>query len=210
MPYETARLLAYQSYQQWISTEIFSSGWFIIVGLLVIVYTVWIKLVDTSRLRDLLLLGSLSAVGFAIADMILSGYFGVVEYKIRPFPLEPPIFIVSITKGPILYMLVQQYTSSWKSYALWTSIGTAVLTFALLPAYSLLGIFQLHKWNYFYQFLLMFTDAMIARALLLWVISLEQGQSSVHGHVSSTSSGLQPAATKPLNNDKEDTIDNDD
>lgn len=176
--------------------------------MLVIVYTVWLKLVDTSRLRDLLLLGSLSAVGFLIADIILMGYFGVAEYKIRPIMLEPPIFIVSVTKAPILYMLVQQYTSSWKSYALWDGIGTAVIAFGLLPAYSLLGIYQLHHWNYFYQFLLMFTDGMVARALLLWVISLEQGHPA-SSRVAQVFPGLQPAASKPLHDDNDGKTDSD-
>jgi len=79
MPYETARLLTYQSYQQWISTELFSFGWFAIIGVLAIVYTVWIKLVDTSKLRDLLLLGSLASLGFVMADMALVSYLGVTE-----------------------------------------------------------------------------------------------------------------------------------
>lgn len=208
MPYETARLLAYQSYQQWISTELFSFNWFVIMGMLAIFYTVWIKLVDTSRLSKILLLGSLSAVGFLIADIILMGYFGVAQYKVSPLPVEPPIFIVSVTKAPILYMLVYQYTSSWKSYALWASIGTAVLSFGLFPLYSLLGIFQLHHWNYFYQFLLMFTGGMIARALLLWVISLEQGHPAF-SRVSSPFPGLQPVATKPLKEHRDDGTDED-
>jgi len=209
MPYEAARLLAYQSYQQWISIEFLSFNYFVIMGMVAITYTIWLKLVDTSRLIKILLLGSLCAVGFLIADIILIAYFGVAEYKIAPLPVEPPIFIVSVTKAPILYMLVYQYTSSWKSYALWASIGTAVLSFGLFPLYSLLGIFRLHHWNYFYQFLLMFTGGIIARGLLLWIISIEQS-SSESSQVSSMFLGLQPVATKPLDNDKEDIINNDD
>jgi|GEM_PF-941170 len=209
MAYETARLLTYQSYQQWISTELFSFGWFFMIGVIAAVYAIWLKVVDKSRIQSILLLGSLSAVGLIIADMVLMGYFGVAEYKISLFPVEPPIFIVSITEAPILYMLALQYTSSWKAYLLWAGIGTAVLAFGILPLYSLLGIFQLHHWNYLYHFLLMFTDGVIARALLLWLINMEQGQ-PVSSRASSMFSGLQPVAAKPLDKDKEDTIDNDD
>jgi putative effector of murein hydrolase len=132
--------------------------------------------------------------------MISIGYFGVIEYKIRLVPLEPPILIVSVTITPILYMLVQQYTSQWRSYALWASIGTAVLAFGLFPLYSLMGILQLHRWNYFYEFILMFTAGIVARVLLLWVISIEQSQPT-SSRVSSVFSGLQPVATKPLDNE---------
>lgn len=209
MPYETARLLTYQSYQQWISTELFSVGWFVTISMITIFYTIWLKVVDKSRIQSILLLGSLSAVGLVVADIVLMGYFGVAEYKIRPFPWEPAIFIVSVTKAPILYMLVLQYTSSWRDYLLWAGIGTAVLAFGILPIYSLLNIYQLHHWNYLYQFLLMFVDGAIARVLLLWLISMEQSQ-TVSSRASSMFSGIQPAAIKPLDTDNQDTTDNDD
>lgn len=175
MLYESSRLLVNQSYQHWVSNELFSFGWFFTIGVLVVIYTVWLKLVDKSRLSHLLLLGSLSAVGFIVADMVFMNFLGLAEYKIRPFPLDPPIFIVSVTKAPVLYMLVQQYTSSWKGYLLWASIGTAVLAFGIFPIYSLLGVYQLHNWNYFYQFLLMLIGGMLARATFLWIIGIEQG-----------------------------------
>jgi hypothetical protein len=177
--------------------------------MITIFYTIWLKVVDKSRIQSILLLGSLSAVGLVVADIVLMGYFGVAEYKIRPFPWEPAIFIVSVTKAPILYMLVLQYTSSWRDYLLWAGIGTAVLAFGILPIYSLLNIYQLHHWNYLYQFLLMFVDGAIARVLLLWLISMEQSQ-TVSSRASSMFSGIQPAAIKPLDTDNQDTTDNDD
>ena len=106
-------------------------------------------------------------------------------------------------------MLAQQYTSSWNRYALWTGVGSAFLAFGIFPLYSLIGIYQLHHWNYFYQLLLLFTNAIMARGLLLLVISIEQSQPA-SSRVSSVFSGLQLAATKPLDKDKEDTTDNED
>ena len=67
MPYETARLLNYQSYEQWINSEVFSFGWFFTIGTIAMFYAVWIKLVDRSRMRDFIVLGSLSAIGFILA-----------------------------------------------------------------------------------------------------------------------------------------------
>lgn len=210
MPYETARLLTYQSYKQWLSTELFSFSWFVMIGILAIVYGIWLKVIDKNRIQSILLLGSLSTVGFFIADMVLIAYLGVAEYKIRIFPWNPPIFIVSITIAPILLMLVYQYTSSWRGYTLWIGIAMAVLAFGLMPIYSLLGIYRLVKWNYFYQFIMMFTDGVIARGLLLLVISIEQRHPAAN-RVSSRFTGiLQPSATKPLDSDKKDTTDNND
>lgn len=200
--YETSRLFASQSYQQWVSTELFSFAWFLTLGILAIVYAIWLKLVDTNRLSHLLLMGSLSAIGFVIGELVLIEFFGVVEYKIRPIPFTPPLFIISITKAPVLFMLAQQYSASWKTYALWAAAGSAVLSFGLFPLYSLIGISQLHNWNYFYQFIYMFIDGLVARGLLLWVLSLEQGHSVVNG-LNQSFGGLQPAASKPLNANKD-------
>ncbi len=174
MLYETSRELAEQSYQNWVSNELFTFGWFFILATLAIVYFVWIKLVDKNRLNDLLLLGSLSSVGFFIADQVLIGDFGVIDNKIRIFPIVFPVFIVSITICPILFMLVQQYTSSWKSFSIWAGIGSAFLAFGLFPVHTLLGIIQLHRWNYFYEFLLMFIGGMLSRAAYLWIIRIKQ------------------------------------
>jgi hypothetical protein len=206
MLYETGRQLIYQSYQHWISTEFLSFGWFVIIGVLAIVYGIWLKVVDPSRIQNILLLGSLSAIGFIMADMVFISYLGVVEYKIRIFPWEPPIFIVSITIAPILLMFVYQYTSSWSGYTLWAGIAMAVLAFGLLPIYSFIGIYQLVKWNYFYQFILMFTGGVITRVLIQWLINLEQG------HPASSRSyaklRLQPVATKPLDSNEKNSTDN--
>lgn len=209
MPYETARLLIYQSYQQWISTEVFSFSWFVMVGMLFIVYGIWLKLIDKSRIHSILLLGCLSAVGFFIADMLFIAYLGVAEYQIRIFPWNPPILIVSITIAPIMLMLVYQYTSSWRSYTLWSGIAMAVLSFGLMPLYSLLGIYKLVKWNYVYQFIMMFTDGVIARGLLMLVIHIEQLQ--LVNHISPRPTGmLQPAAAKPLDHEQKDKTNNND
>jgi len=149
MPYETARLLAYQSFQQWISTQLFSFGWFFQVGLLIVAYTVWIKLVDKSRIKDLLLFGSLCAVAFGVMESLFVGFWGLWEFKINLFPMQPPHFVIGYTLGPIMHMLVQQYTSSWKKFLLWDCVGSAVMVFGILPIYSLLGILQLHNWNFY-------------------------------------------------------------
>ena len=174
MAYETARRLAEQSYQHWISYELFSLDWFLLIIVNAIFYIIWLKLLDKSRISHLLLIGSLSAVGFLIGDIILIGFLGVAEYKVALTPFEPAIFIVSVTIAPIIIMLVQQYMSSWKGYLLWISIGMAFLNFVLLPIYSLVGIFQLHSWNYLYYFLFMITSGLIVRVVFLWIIGIER------------------------------------
>jgi hypothetical protein len=202
MLYEISRQLAYLGYQRWITMELFSTGWFIMVGVLVVIYTVWLKLVDKRRLRDLLLLGSLIAVGFTVADTFLIGNWGVSSYNVSLFPGRPPLFVLSLTVGPIMFMLIQQYTTSWKEYLTWTAIGSAAIAFGLMPFYVWVGILQFYKWNYIYHFFLTFTAGTIGRAILLWIINIEQSQSSSI-HADQASSVLRPAATKPLDQEQD-------
>ena len=174
MVYETSRLLAYQIYQHWVSKELFCFGWFLEIIVLTIVYIIWFKLVDKSKFKKSIASRVSNLFGFIIADLVLFNGLGLVEFKIGIFPMMAPIFIVTVTIVPILFMLVQQYTFSWKGYLLWASIGAAVISFGLGPIYTLVGIIQLHNWNYFYQFLLMLTGGILSRAALLWVIGIEQ------------------------------------
>lgn len=64
MQYELSRKLAEVSYQNWISYELFSFNWFILIIVNVIFYGIWLKVLDKSKVKHFLLIGSLSAVGF--------------------------------------------------------------------------------------------------------------------------------------------------
>ena len=174
MKYEIARKLAEKSYQDWVSNQLFSFNWFLIIIVNAIFYIIWFKLLDKSRISHLLLIGSSSAVLFLLGDIILFGFLGVAEYKVSLAPFDPPIFIMGVTIAPIIIMLVQQYMSSWKGYLLWTSIGMTFLAFVILPIYSVVGIFQLHNWNYFYHFLYLIISALITKVIYNWVMSIDQ------------------------------------
>lgn len=178
LTYETSRKLAEQSYQHWVTYELFSLDWFVIVIVLAVFYIVWLILLDKSRTSHLLLIGSLSAVGFLISAIVLN-YFGVIEYKVAITPFEPPIFIASVTLAPVLIMLTQQYTSSWKGYLMINCLGMGFLAFVISPIYSLIGIYQFHRWNYIYTFLLLYFGALVSRLVYLWIIGVERKHTAV-------------------------------
>ena len=174
MVYELSRKLADQSYQHWVSFELFSFNWFILIIVNIIFYGIWLKLLDKRKLNHLLLIGSLSAVGYLIGDNVLFGFFGVAEYKVSLTPFMPSLFIISVTLSPVIIMLAEQYMSSWSGYFLWISIGMGFLAFVILPIYYQLGIFQLHNWKYLYQFLYFTASGLIVRVVFLWIIRIEQ------------------------------------
>lgn len=201
--YAVGRLLGNISYQDWVTKELFSFGWFVVLGVQLAVYAVWLQLLDKSRVRDILLFGSLSSIGFILADVILGSYYGLYSAKISLLPIKPALFIVSITVTPVLFMMVYQYFSSWKRYTLGLAICSAALSFGLAPLYKYLGILEYHLgWNYFYSFLRTFTDGMIARAMVLWFASIEQNH--LTESVNRGFARLQPVATKPISHEETD------
>lgn len=177
MLYEKSREMAQMSMQNWLSNETFSFGWFLLLTLLIVVYAVWLKLLDKNRAGELLLIGSLSAVFFHINIMIMVDIFGLAEYMIRILPLHVPVFASSVTLAPIILMLVQQYTHGWKGYILWSGIGMALLNFVIFPIYTVAGILKFHNWNVFYHFLVLYAVALFTRFIFLWITGTQKRHS---------------------------------
>lgn len=174
MIYDKERVLAQMSIQNWLSNEVFSFGWFLMLGILIILYAVWLKLLDKQRATQLLLIGSLAAVFYHINFMFMIDFFGLFHYMIRLIPIHTPAFASSVTIAPITIMLVQQYTSSWKGYILWSAIGIAFINFVIFPLYTLIGILEFHNWNVFYHFLVMLVISLITRLVFLWITGTQK------------------------------------
>jgi hypothetical protein len=161
-----------ESYKHWVSEEIFSFTWFFNLTFLIILYIVWIKIVDKNRLRELLLFGSLLAVASMLIDVI-AVTIGLWEYKVSLFPLSPAPFPFDLTVVPILYMIVMQYTSSWRAYLIGASIAAAIFSFVIVGTYLLLDIKVFYKFNLFYMFALTLIVTVIMKAIYNWIVSIE-------------------------------------
>lgn len=177
--FEKERELAQLGIHNWTSNEVFSFEWFLMAGILIVAYIVWLKLVDKSRVTELLLLGSLETVAKIILAILIGNLLGLYDYKIRLLPMPSNVFATSATISPIILMLVQQYTTSWKGFIIWTTIGNAFLNFVIFPIYTLVGIIEFYNWNVFYHFLVLETVALIVRAVFLWITGTQKRHSGV-------------------------------
>lgn len=169
-----------KSYKHWVSQEIFSFPWFFNTVFLLVLYIVWIKLVDKNRIRELLLFGSLLAVASMLIDTI-AVTVGLWEYNIRLFPISPAPFPFDLTVVPILYMIVMQYTSSWRDYFIGAVIAAAIFSYIIVGAYILLGIKTFYKFNLFYMFILTILVTVIIKAIYNWIVSIETRNSVKKG-----------------------------
>lgn len=171
--YDKSRELEQLSMQNWLSHEVFSFGWFLILGIIIAAYVIWLILLDRKRATQLLLIGSLAAVACTINYLTLGDMLGLIEYKIRLLPFYSPVFFSSITLSPIVIMLAEQYTSSWAGYIIRSAIGFAVLNFIFF-LFTLVGILEFHNWNAFFHFLVLLGISLLVRLAFLWFSGTEK------------------------------------
>ena len=181
MLYEKSRELSQLSLDRWLNEEVFSPQWFLVLGILIVVYVVWIKLLDKRRIKDLLLIGSLTAVAKSLNSMFLGGMLGLADYTVRLIPAYSNILITSMTISPIIVMLAEQYSSSWGGFILRIAIGFAVLCFGIFTLYDQIGILDFYNWNVFYHFLVLIAVSLIVRCVFLWLSGIEKRAHERHG-----------------------------
>ena len=174
MLYEMSREMERLSMERWLSDEVFSLGWFLMLGVLIVFYAVWLKLLDRRRVVELLLLGSLIAVVKSLNSVFLGQTLGLADYPVRLVPVHSNIFITSMTISPIIAMLAQQYSKTWGGYMLRTGIGYALLCFGIFPLYVLVGALKFYNWNVLYHFLVLFVLAQIVRCAFLWIVGIQE------------------------------------
>lgn len=201
----TKNMLWNQLYTSWITTEIFSFTWWFTVLFLFASYFIWWKLLDKSRLIELLLFGSLLAVMSAVVDTIADNLL-LWQYLVRIFPFTPAFFPFHLTLAPILLMIVYQYSDTWSKYFIGTVFAGIIYCFIIAPLFVAIGEVRLLNWNHGYTFITFITRAMIAR----WIVILcKQIQCTYEGQSKSLhrfTPIFQPTA-KPIANKKDDKED---
>lgn len=192
-----------QLYASWISTEVFSFTWWFTILFLIISYIIWWKLLDKSRLVELLLFGSLLAVMSAIIDTIADNLL-LWQYIVRIFPFSPAFFPYHLTLAPILLMIVYQYANNWSKYLIGIVCAGVIYCFVIAPLFVAIGEVRLLRWNHGYTFITFIARAMIAQWLL---ILCKQIQCSYEGQSAHSFTPIFQPTTKPLpkiGDDKED------
>jgi hypothetical protein len=70
-------------------------------------------------------------------------------------------------------MLIYQYSPNWKIFSFWNAVASGIISFAFFPLLSVLKMFTLNNWRYDYFFPFMFAFAMLARAVVLGILAIE-------------------------------------
>ena len=157
-------------YSQW-KEHLFSEQWWFIVVVMAISYVLWWKYVEKSRLLEILLFGCFIAVVRTIIEDI-GVTMGLWSFNVRLFPLGVSLFLNDLTVVPLTFMLVYQYSASWKSFLIWSLIAEGLIAFAFHPLLSMLSIYKEWTWSNVYSFFIMIVMAALLRAILLGILQI--------------------------------------
>lgn len=162
---EARRELQRLSLEHWLQDDLHKWTWWLNVVLTILPWIIWWKLVDRKRVFEILAYGLLLAMTSTLMDecgtqAVLWGYPDVM------FPFIPRLFPVDYVLIPVIYMLVYQYFSGWKSFIIASIIVAAVFAFIAEPAMECLGLYQQYTWKHIYSFPIYFVLAVFWK----WVV----------------------------------------
>ncbi|MBM7865672.1 hypothetical protein GTO89_02595 [Heliobacterium gestii] len=136
---------------RWNAEELYSISWWSLIGVMVIAYAIWWKIVDKKSLRNILLFGSFIAVANTVFDstIITMGLWG---YKTKLIPTIPSTFPFDYTVIPLLAMTIYQFFPTWDKFFVGIAIVKAIFVFGVIPLLVHFQIMALHGVNLFFVY----------------------------------------------------------
>lgn len=148
---ELQRLLTQLRISEWLESDLFHFRWFFLIGVFVFATLVWCKLVDKSRLPEITLHAGITAAITLILDE-LGEELTLWEYPADIIAIFPPLSAVDLASLPMIYSIIYQKCTTWKSFWKATVIMAIIFCFILEPLLVWTDYYQLLKWRYYYGF----------------------------------------------------------
>jgi len=159
--------------QHWLKYELFTPQACLLLGMLILPWFVWWKLVDKKRFLEIIIFGMLICTAATILDEV-GCQLNWWDYRYDIEPLFPRLIPMNFTVLPIMYMLIYQYFTKWKSFITANIIASALFSFVGEPLFSMTGIYVLLKWKHYYSFPIYFILAIIFKLILNWIKKVPQ------------------------------------
>ncbi len=170
---ELQRLLTYLRINEWLQEDLFHFRWFFLIGVFVVSAFLWWKLVNKSRLPEITLHAGLTAIITLILDE-LGEELTLWEYPSDILAIFPPLSAVDLASLPMIYSLIYQYFTTWKSFFRATLIMATIFCFILEPLLVWTDFYQVLKWKYYYGFPIYILMAIFIRWLVIKIYALAE------------------------------------
>jgi hypothetical protein len=160
---EIQRFLTITRTDEWLKNQVFSMHWWTLLALILAVCIIWLKLLDKKRSQEICLYAALSFI-FSIALNEYGEEFVLWDYPTEIIPVFPPLSSINLFLLPLVFSLVYQFSPP-KRFVFTALAASAAICFVAEPLMSLGSLYRLLNWNYAFNFILFFLDAMIVRFL---------------------------------------------
>jgi len=128
---------------------IFSYQWWFLLILTIVLWIIWIVLVDKKRLQNIVMIGLLTSLIALLLDDI--GYsMALWNYPYYLVPFSSTQTSIDLAIIPVSYMLLYQYFRKWKSYLIALTLITLFAVFVVESLFVKLGIYVLVRWELWY------------------------------------------------------------
>lgn len=152
-------------FDEWIKNGVFSFTWWSLLGLFIICVYAWWKLIDKSRLTEIILYAGLITIAILLLDE-LGEELTLWDYPTDLFPLFPPITAINISCMPSVYSYIYQCFRTWKSFTIATIIMSTIFCFVFEPIFVWAGVYQMLKWKSYYGFPIYVFIAIIVKSVV--------------------------------------------
>jgi len=145
--------------------------WWVLVALMFVPWFMWAKLVDKKKLLELSFFGMIIMVTSITLDE-LGFELSLWNYPVDIFLIFLRLSSVDYTVIPVVFMLIYQYFSNWKSF-FWSLVALSLIfSFVAEPIIVKLGFYVLIKWMYHYSFIIYIIMGLLAKWLTRFFVDV--------------------------------------
>ncbi|MCZ8522518.1 MULTISPECIES: CBO0543 family protein [Paenibacillus] len=147
---ELVALLAQNHIEKWLHYGVNTFRWWLLVGLLMVPWLIWVKFADRRWLPESMLAGAMVIIITLLFDW--TGYYlNFWDYPVELLPAVPGGLAFDLSVLPVPYMLMYLYLPSWRSYLLGLLFMTVVYAFIGEPLAIGLDLVSYIEWKNVYS-----------------------------------------------------------
>jgi hypothetical protein len=138
-------------YKHWLQYELFTYQWWALLGVLIIPWLIWWRIVDKTRIAIIISYGlyimfvviAMDAIGIAHQLWI---------YPIKLIPIIAHLISIDWSLLPVINMLIYQCFPRWKPFLIAVTSLSALMSFVGEPLGEWVGIYFVLHWYHICSF----------------------------------------------------------
>jgi hypothetical protein len=158
-------------FEEYMHSEIFHWRWWFLLGLFILTVYLWWKLIDKSRLSEILLYTLFITIIVLVLDE-LGEELTLWDYPVDVLVLFPPISAINLASLPAVYSIVYQLFRTWKSFIIASILMSLVFCYIAEPIFVWIGVYQMLNWESYYGLPIYLFIGIIAKGMVSKIYSI--------------------------------------